>query len=288
MIQHDIKRALAAMPVSLDPKFSIATKQLYEPLLVHANEGVMAERDIAYGPHERHKLDVFHVPGTNPSAILIYVPGGGFTGGDKRSFGHLGGYFARRGILGITMNYRLSPEIAWPAGAQDVAAAVAWAKANAATYGADASRIVVFGHSAGASHAVSFLFDPEIHGDRQVAGGILVSGAAYALPPDMSVTAPNIQAYFGTDNAQVARRSAISHVAGTKVPVMLAVAELDPGLLITPTLALAAALTIRDNRCPPLYRLEGHNHFSPPCSFGTSDDELGSACIRFIMGLQTV
>jgi len=288
MIQHDIRQALAAMPVSLDPKFSVATKQLYEPLLVHANEGVTAERDIAYGPHERQKLDVFHVAGTKPSAILIYVPGGGFTGGDKRSFGHLGGYFARRGVLGITMNYRLSPEIAWPAGAQDVASAVAWTKTNAATYGADGSRIVVFGHSAGASHAATFLVDPQIRGDQQVAGGMLLSGAAYALPPDMSTTAPNIQAYFGTDNSQAESRSAVSHVAGTKVPVMLAVAELDPGQLVTPTLALAAALTMRDNRCPPLYRLEGHNHFSPPCSFGTTDDELGGAAIRFIKGLPAV
>lgn len=288
MIQQDIRLALAAMPVSLDPKFSIATKQLYEPLLQHADEGVTATRDIAYGPHERHKLDVFHVAGTKPSAILIYVPGGGFTGGDKRSFGHLGCYFARRGVLGITMNYRLSPEIAWPAGAQDVAAAVAWAKANAATYGADASRVVVFGHSAGASHSATFLFDPEIRGDAQVAGGILVSGAAYSLPPDMAIAAPNIQAYFGTDNVQVPRRSAVSHVAGTKVPVMLAVAEFDPGQLVTPTLALAAAVTMRDDRCPPIYRLEGHNHFSPPCSLGTSDDDLGGAAVRFIKGLQAV
>lgn len=286
MIQHDIRLALAAMPVSLDPKFSIATKQLYEPLLLHADEGVTATRDIAYGPHERHKLDVFHVAGTMPSAILIYVPGGGFTGGDKRSFGHLGSYFARRGVLGITMNYRLSPEVAWPAGAQDVVAAVAWAKSNAAIYGADASRVVVFGHSAGASHCATYLFDPEIRGHADVAGGILVSGAAYVLPTDMAVTAPNIQAYFGTDTAQVARRSAVSHVAGTKVPVMLAVAERDLGVLVTPTLALAAAVTMRDDCCPPLYRLEGHNHFSPPCSLGTSDDELGGAAIRFINGLQ--
>jgi acetyl esterase len=288
MIQHDIRHALAAMPVSLDPKFSVATKELYEPLLAHADEGVSATRDIAYGPHQRHKLDVFHVAGTKPSAILIYIPGGGFSGGDKRSFGHLGCYFARRGVLGITMNYRLSPEIAWPAGAQDVATAVAWAKANAATYGADASRVIVFGHSAGASHCATYLFDPEIRGDAQVAGAILVSGAAYALPSDMALTAPNIQAYFGTDNTQITRRSAVSHVAGTKVPVMLAVAELDPGVLVTPTLALAAALSIRDDRCPPLYRLEGHNHFSPPCSFGTSDDELGGAAIRFIRDLRPV
>ena len=33
---------------------------------------------------------------------------------------------------------------------------------------------------------------------------------------------------------------------------------------------------------PPLLRLEGHNHFSPPCSLGTSDDELGGAIMGFV------
>ena len=129
----------------------------------------------------RHKLDVYHVAGSKAAGIVIYVPGGGFTGGDKASFANIGSYFARRGLLGIAMNYRLAPEVAWPAGAQDIAAAVAWAKANAGDYGADASRIVVFGHSAGASHCASFLFDPEIRGHEKVAGGVLVSGASYVL-----------------------------------------------------------------------------------------------------------
>ncbi len=289
MIQTEIARALAALPVSLDPKYSVATKTLYAPLLAGAQEGVTATLDVAYGPHARHKLDVYSVAGTKPSAIVIYVPGGGFTGGDKRSddvmFGNIGSYFARRGMLGITMNYRLSPEVGWPAGAEDVGAAVTWAKANAATYGADASRVIVFGHSAGASHGASFLFDPTLRGDTKVAGGVLVSGPAYALPSDMSIAPPNVRAYFGSDNGAVARRSAISNVAGTKIPVLLAVAEHDPGVLVTPTLALAAALTNRDGRCPPLMRLEGHNHFSPPCSLGTSDDDLGGAIVRFIKGL---
>ena len=285
MIQQDIRAALAAMPSEIDPKYSTVTRQLYEPLLRHANDGVTAELDIAYGPHERHRLDVFHVAGTKPSHIVIYVPGGGFTGGDKRAFPHIGGYFARRGMLGITMNYRLSPEIAWPAGAQDVASAVAWARANATRYGVDNGKVIIFGHSAGGSHCATYLFDPDIRGDREVAGGILVSGAAYALPPDMASTASNIQAYFGADNAQVARRAAVNHVAASKARVLLAVAELDPGFLVLPTLALAAELTKRDGRSPPLLRLEGHNHFSPPCSLGTSDDDLGGAIVRFIKAL---
>ena len=290
MIQSDIARVLAALPVSLDPTYSVQTKALYVPLLAGVLDGVTSTLDIAYGAHPRQQLDLFHVAGSKPSAIVIYVPGGGYTGGDKRSdplvFANIGAYFARRGMLGITMNYRLSPEFPWPAGAEDVDRVVAWAKANAGSHGADAGRVIVLGHSAGASHCASFLFDPDMRGDTKVAGGILVSGGSYTVSPEDIETRANVRGYFGSDTGKLARRSAASHVPGTKVPVLLACAEHDPGFLVTPTLELAIALTRRDGRCPPLLRLEGHNHFSPPCSFATSDDDLSGAAIRFIKGLK--
>jgi len=281
MIQNDIRLALAGMPSAIEPQYSNATRALYAPLHASVLDGVNPDRDVPYGSHQRQRLDVYRVAGVQMSGVVIYVPGGGFTGGDKAAFANIGSYFAKRGLLGITMNYRLAPEAVWPSGALDVDSAVAWAKANAARYGADGSRVFLIGHSAGGSHCATFLFDPEIGGHAKVAGAALLSGAAYQLPPDLSVMADNIRAYFGLDNTRVPRLSAVTHVPGTKVPVMLAVAERDPGFLVTPTLALAAALTIRDDRCPPLMRLAGHNHFSPPCSFGTSDDALGAAVLQF-------
>lgn len=289
MIQHDIRLAIAAMPISLEQKYSGLTKQLYAPLLASAGEGVSEQLDVAYGPHERHRLDVFHVAGSRPSAIVIYAPGGGFVGGSKRSddlvFANVGRYFARRGMLGITMNYRIAPEFPWPAGAQDIGAAVAWAKANAASYGADAGKVVLVGHSAGASHCATYLFDPELRGDGQVAGAALVSGGSYTVQADEIASRPNVAAYYGSDPATFARRSSVNHVAGTKVPVLLAFAERDPGFQVLPTLEMAIAITKRDGLCPEILRLEGHNHFSMPCSFATSDDQLGGAMVRFIGGL---
>ena len=283
MIQDHIRAALAAMPSAIEPEFSKATRELYAPLHVGVTDGVTLDADVAYGAHARHRLDVRHVAGARHDAIVIYVHGGGFTAGDKRAFANIGGWCAKAGILGITMTYRLAPEAPWPAGAQDVAAAVAWARANAARYTADANRIVVFGHSAGASHCASFLFDPDIRGHEEVAGGVLVSGPGYTLSKDR--VKGSLLQYFGADESRYERQSATRFVAGTKVPVMLAVAERDPDFLVMPTLDMAMRLTQRDGRCPPLYRLEGHNHFSPPSSIGTSDDELSGAISRFIKGL---
>lgn len=280
MIQPEIAKAIAAMPGGIEPELSIQTRALYAPLHAGLSDGIAAEIDVAYGTHTRHRLDIYAKPGSRHDAIVLYVPGGGFTGGDKRAFGNIGCWLAQNGILGLTMNYRLAPEVRWPAGAEDVAAAVAWAKTNAGRYDADASRILVFGHSAGASHCATYLFDPDICGHASVAGGILVSGASYTLTKGR-VRGGSLD-YFGADETTYERRSATSHVPGTKVPVLLAIAERDPDYLVMPTLHMAMQLTLRDGRCPPLHRLEGHNHFSPPSSLGTSDDELGSAILRFV------
>ena len=283
MIQDHIRTAIAGMPTAIEPEVSTATRELYTPLHAGVTDGVTLDADVAYGPHARHKLDARHVAGARHEAIVIYVHGGGFTAGDKRAFANIGGFFAKAGVLGVTMTYRLAPEAPWPAGAQDVAAAVEWVRANAARYNADPSRIVVFGHSAGASHCASFLFDPEVRGHEMVAGGVLVSGANYTLGKGR-VQGGSLQ-YFGADESLYEQRSATRHVPGTKVPVLLAVAERDPDYLVLPTLDMAVRLTMRDGRCPPLYRLEGHNHFSPPSSIGTSDDELSGAIVRFIKAL---
>lgn len=283
MIQNHIRNALAAMPPGIDPELSIQTRELYAPLHKAIQDGVTLDADIAYGSHARQMLDVRHIPGKRYDGIVVYVPGGGFSGGDKRAFGNVASYFVKAGLLGVTMNYRLLPDFRWPSGAEDVAAAVQWVKANAGRYQADPSRIVVFGHSAGASHVATCLFDPEIRGAETAAGAILVSGSSYAV--HKGEMRGNVLDYFGSDDSRYERQSAVNHVPGTRVPVLLACAERDPGFLVTPSLELAIALTRRDGRSPPLRVLEGHNHFSPPSSLGTDDDELGGAILRFIKGL---
>jgi hypothetical protein len=45
---------------------------------------------------------------------------------------------------------------------------------------------------------------------------------------------------------------------------------------------MARALTMRDNKSPPFVRLDGHNHFSSMCTFGTVDDSFSAPVLRFI------
>ena len=177
----DVRRKVAAMGPNFDEEILGATRALYAPLIRKPSASVKVTADVAYGSDPRQKLDVYQPAGA-AEHVLVYIPGGGFVGGDKNLDGvfyvNLGNYFASHGILTIVANYRLAPAHAWPAGAQDVAGAVAWARANAKSFGGDPARIVLFGQSAGSTHAATYLFDPTFHpaGQAGVAAGILMSG----------------------------------------------------------------------------------------------------------------
>ena len=279
---EEIRRALKEMGPGATLEMNVRSKAMFAPL-VEPVEGVVERLDQAYGDHPRQHFDVYAQPGASGAPIVIYIPGGGFSGGDKRQdetfFRNVGRFFASKGLVGITANYRLSPEVSWPAASQDLAALVAHVKAHAATFGGDAQRIVIFGHSAGAAHVASYVFDPDLRGHDEVAGAILASGLYVLRQEELR---PNVALYFGEDEATFARRSALSHVAGTKVPVLLSVAEFDPVSLATPTFEMAIALTRRDGAPPPVLRIDDHNHFSCICGIGTKDERFSGALLAFI------
>lgn len=277
-----IRRALREMGPGATLEMNVQSKAMFASL-VEPVEGVVERLDQPYGAHPRQQFDLYAKPETKGAPIVIYIPGGGFSGGDKRQdetyFRNVGRFFASKGLVAITANYRLSPEVSWPAGSQDLATLVAHVKAHAAEFGGDAKRIVIFGHSAGAAHVASYVFDPDLRGHEEVAGAVLASGLYVLRTEEMR---PNVAQYFGEDETTFARRSALSHVPGTKVPVLLSVAEFDPISLATPTFEMAIALTKRDGAPPPVLRLDDHNHFSCICGIGTKDERFSGALLDFI------
>ncbi|HUJ75897.1 MAG TPA: alpha/beta hydrolase [bacterium] len=272
----------------LNPDMIRATYALFTPLLqAKPRDGVRVRMDIAYGADPKEKLDVYQPAGNGPAPIVIFVRGGGFVGADKNSndviYSNVAVALARQGLLGINANYRLAPAHPWPAGAEDVGRMVAWAKAHGAEYDGDPRRIVLMGHSAGAAHVAAYVLTAALQPQDGpgVAGAILVSGR-YRAEPGMPA---NEQAYYGTDASQYAARSPISHVNEGHVPLFLALAEYDPLYLAEPTLDLARAVCARDQRCPRLAWLKGHNHISSMASFDTADQEFSNQVVDFVRSL---
>jgi CubicO group peptidase (beta-lactamase class C family) len=105
------------------------------------------------------RLDVYHPDQGRDHPVLIHVHGGGWKAGDKRGVrgapNYLG-FWQARGYVVVSINFRLWPEASYDEQCADIAAALAWVKANVARYRGSPSHMLLLGHSSGA-HLVSLV-----------------------------------------------------------------------------------------------------------------------------------
>ncbi len=118
--------------------------------------------------------------------VLVWIHGGGFVGGWAHQRLYDGGHFARRGLVFVSLNYRLGPlgffslpELgaeaeAGPDGAAgdtpgnygllDQLAALRWIQTNIAAFGGDPARVTLLGESAGATSVLALCASPAARG----------------------------------------------------------------------------------------------------------------------------
>ncbi len=265
------------------------TAALYAPLQQKEPYlGVKTERDVKYGAAERNLLDVFMPEAaSSPRPVLIYVHGGAFTAGNKRGpngspfYDNIMLWAVKNGFVGVNMTYRLAPQSPWPAAAEDLAAVVRWASDNIVARGGDPSRIYLMGHSAGAVHVASYVSHPEFHkvSGGGLAGAILVSGI-YDLTAGTASDAE--KAYFGADPSLYAERSSLRGLQATKLPLMIATAELDPPPFHRQFDLLKETACRAARGCPQAIVLPQHSHMSEVYSINTADTRLTDQILDFV------
>jgi acetyl esterase/lipase len=288
---------LRALMAEIGPHWGAATSANVKRMIaefshVHesvAKTGVSETRDIAYGPHARHRLDVYAPSdAAKLSAAVVFVHGGAFTEGDRNRsseiYGNVGRYFARHGIVGVNIGYRLAPEIQYPDGSRDVGAAVEWTRRHAMEFGIDPARIFLMGHSAGAAHAGTYAYERRLHaaGKSGIAGLIVLSGRVRADKLPENPNAARVEAYYGADASLYDRSSPVSHVDAESVPTLVAWSEFENPLLDVYCSELVYRLGFAKRRSPPVVWLKGHNHASAIGHIGLDEDVLGEALRNFI------
>lgn len=105
--------------------------------------------------------------------VLVYIHGGGFTGGCGHEKHFDGPIWPTKGVIGVTINYRLGPigfaclpELAEEAGhtgnygLYDQMTALKWVQDNIASFGGDPSQVTVMGQSAGAMSVQQLCLSP--------------------------------------------------------------------------------------------------------------------------------
>ena len=122
-------------------------------------DGVLGLADLIYASPAGFRpltLDLYlPVQRRRPLPTIVFVHGGGWTGGHSRQAGAFENWprvlasIAARGYVVASVNYRLSSEAVSPAAERDIKSAIAWLRANATRHAIDISRFGIWGASAG-------------------------------------------------------------------------------------------------------------------------------------------
>jgi len=111
--------------------------------------------------------------------VMVWIHGGGNVRGAASENQYDGAYFAKKGVVFVSLNYRMNifgflahPDLTKESqhhasgdyALQDQIAALQWVHDNIASFGGDPRNVMIFGHSAGSSNVSTLLASPLAHG----------------------------------------------------------------------------------------------------------------------------
>jgi acetyl esterase len=262
---------------------------IYSPVVLADGPDIDVTRDVAYGPDPRHRADVFRVPGGHSKPIAVFVHGGAFTRGVKSVNGAIYDnilyWFARRGFVGVNIEYRLAPVFPYPSGALDLDAAIRWLQEHAHKFGGDPNRLMLVGHSAGGSHVATYLLDPNVglQPSSSVRGVVLLSARLRADAHPENPNAKNVAAYYGADESLYEARSPMTYASRCTVPLFVGIAEYENRFLDHYGVEFVRRVAEATGKMPRLVQCPYHNHTSLVAHFGTEDEALGIALLEFAL-----
>jgi acetyl esterase/lipase len=284
----EARAVVAGLGKQWNGQVNTATRAAYVKLQQQVDPGQIKQiSDLSYGAHELQKIDLFYTEGSSePGPVVIYFHGGGLTGGDKVGpdgliYSNIMRFIARMGGVGVNANYRLVPEVRFPAGAEDMHMVLEWVQEHIADYGGDPGAVFLMGNSAGSRHVATYLFHEASQFDDgpRIVGAMLGSGSYTASHNDSG------RAYYG-DNAADREAHAplglLESYEGEVVPMFLWSAEYDPISIEGGVAEMYAALCRKYQDCPAYTQFQGHNHVSHVMSIDSKDTEVADAVARFM------
>jgi acetyl esterase/lipase len=204
-------RALLMVPVALILAACTRASFVVANLPALATERVAA---VAFGEGPREKLDFYPVPavtGEAPRPLVVFFYGGNFTAGRREDYRFVGSALSGLGYATAIPDYRLYPEVRFPAFLDDAARAVVASQRMAAARGADPRRVLLAGHSAGAYIAAMLALEPrylrEAGGDPlEIIGWVGLSGP-YDIAPNSDALRDVFDSHSTPDSYRPLRRA---------------------------------------------------------------------------------
>lgn len=182
----------------------------------------------AYGPNPRHVLDIYRPEkGVGKAPVIVFFYGGNWVSGEREEYAFVGRALAARGFVVVIPDYRLYPQVRYPAFLEDSAEALAWTSRRIASYGGDPKHIFAMGHSAGAYNAAMLALDARWLREQGSGPGILrgwigMAGPYNFLPVENETTRPVFHYPDTPPDSQP-----VNHVSAMAPPALLIAARND-------------------------------------------------------------
>lgn len=243
------------------------------------DKGMVAQRDVAYGPHRLHRYNVFSPVGVINAPVVIFWHGGGWTNGYRDYNTFIAQHLTALGCVLVSPSYRLVTEARFPAAFDDCLHALLHVSQHIASSGGDPKRIYLAGHSAGA-HLASLV---ALRTPVAVSGCLPISGIMdlHHPSPVPGSLEERVYSMVLPDAAQDAVMSPICWTAGNRVPFDLTVGEHD-----------SVRVRLSNRRIFELLRLQeasvalndnsGHSHFDTHTSLYHADAAWYARLMRMI------
>jgi acetyl esterase/lipase len=210
--------------------------------LLSPGNGYVLTKDVLFDEATGLELDVYKPAGVVHAPVVVFFFPGRWSKGDKSDYLFVAKGLCSRGIVAVLPNYRLYPQVRFPAFVEDSARAVEWTHHNIAAYGGDPERVFVMGHSSGAYLAAMLALDGrylrEVGGDRSWIAGMIGLAGPYDFLPAKD---EDLRDMFGPPE-RFASTQPIHYADGSNPPLLLLHGQNDDAVSFENTTRLAAAV----------------------------------------------
>jgi len=205
----------------------------YEPLIRRVSQRLAstseamrgrigAPQRVAYGPSEIEKLDIYRTKAAN-APVFVFIHGGNWQLGAAKDYGYPAEMFVAAGAHYVTLDFNNVNETGGDLGvmAAQVRRGIAWVCKNAASFGGDAGRVYIGGHSSGGHLCgVALVTDWQKEFDLPadaIKGGLCMSGMYEMTPVRLSWR----RTYVKFTDAMAEAMSAQRHLDKLHAPIVV-------------------------------------------------------------------
>jgi len=226
----NINRQLKTLMCSAAVMLTAACSPVKTLNAIIPESGFQLTPNIAFGSLPRQKLDIYvpkHLARDAKAPVIIFYYGGGWDTGDKDDYKFVAEAFTSRGFITVIPDYRIYPEVLFPAFMADPAQAARWVKDYIGGMGGDQQHIFLVGHSAGAHIAAMLTLNEAYLASVNLKPADFSGMIGLAGPYDfLPLKSDRLKTIFGPEEG-LPKSQPINFVTGNNPPMLLLVGKKD-------------------------------------------------------------